>query len=82
MIEKSISEELKGLERAEILEILVDSLKKQIPMTVTKKHDKGLTLIGGEIAVCPGCGSNIFRVFSESNNYCSCCGQKLRWPRE
>lgn len=82
MIEKSISEELKGLERAEILEILVDSLRKQIPVTVTQKNDKGLTLIGGEIAVCPSCGSNIFMVFNESNNYCSCCGQKLRWKNE
>ena len=79
MIEKIISEEVKALERSEMLEILADSLKKQVPKTVTKKHDKGLTLIGGEIAVCPGCGSNIFIVFNESNNYCSCCGQKLRW---
>ena len=79
MIEKIISEEVKALERSEMLEILADSLKKQVPMTVTKKHDKGLTLIGGEIAVCPGCGSIIFIVFSESKNYCSCCGQKLRW---
>lgn len=42
MTEKIISEEVNALEVSEMLEMLADSLKKQVPMTSQKSMTRGL----------------------------------------
>ena len=65
MIEKEISDMIKGQDKADLYIAIIDALSKQIP----RKPEKTRREI-----VCPRC-----RTLVGSNPYCKYCGQKLDW---
>ena len=78
-----MSEELKAFKRLKYiyvidketykndLEVIEKALKRNEPLKVNHKEDKGVTTVG----TC-GCGGLVSEV---NDNYCSLCGQRLDW---
>nr|DAH78426.1 MAG TPA: zinc-ribbon containing domain protein [Caudoviricetes sp.] len=58
--------------RAEVLDVAIQALEKQIPKKVLSTQDK-------EFALCPCCNGN--GLFNKQK-YCDNCGCKLDWSDE
>ena len=52
--------------------IVEKALKRNVPLEVNHKENKGVTTVG----TCGNCGGLVSEV---NDNYCSLCGQKTKW---
>lgn len=69
MIEKEISDMIKGQDKADLYIAIINALSKQIPRK--PKEDGWL--------YCPCCGRD---VLTDRFTYCPNCGQKIDWDSE
>lgn len=73
---QSLAHQVKADNQAEIQQVTIEALEKQIP----KKPNKHEEDILGEYHSCPTCLNNeLDDIF---DNYCPRCGQKLDWSKE
>ena len=56
----------------ESVKIIEKALKRNVPLKVNHKENKGVTTVGT-------CGSCWGLVSEVNDNYCSLCGQKTKW---
>ena len=59
----------------ESVKIIEKALKRNEPLKVYNKEDKGVTTVG----TCGSCWGIVSEV---NDNYCSLCGQRLKWESE
>lgn len=73
---QSLAHQVKADNQAEIQQVTIEALEKQVP----KKPNKHKEDILGEYYSCPSCMNNeLDDIF---DNYCPRCGQKLDWGEE
>ena len=73
MIEKDISEIIKGQDKVDLYIAIISALSKQIPHKLAPKTSKSY-----EVPVCGKCGG-IMDLQQGNLNYCPNCGQKINW---
>lgn len=74
MIEKDISEIIKGQDKLDLYCAIIDALSKQIPRNPNIHGFDPSKLISSVSFTCPTCNKHIGR-----DAFCKHCGQKLGW---